>query len=151
MSDTITRLRDARVFKKLGKPLNMPVEERTFSKEYTKHWYALNKAHDKFTIAIKNYSDGPRAGSSGAWRLVARHFHTIKKEMQNCDAFVGRQLRGNPAQHECHVMAWFLTERAMPFMSFWESLFDTLMNSDETISFNGADVPRWFDEALEGE
>jgi hypothetical protein len=39
--NTITRLQDARVFKKLGKPLNMPVEDRTFSDEYSGRWFAL--------------------------------------------------------------------------------------------------------------
>jgi hypothetical protein len=46
MTDTpITRLDDARVFKRLGWPTNMPVEDRTFSEEYNKRWSALTDAH----------------------------------------------------------------------------------------------------------
>jgi hypothetical protein len=158
----ITKLEHARVFKKAGLPLDMQVEERMFSKEYTKHWFALMKAHHKFRIALNEAVAGPRAGSR-THRLVGRRFVSLTKQMQICDAFVGKLLGGEQLskrkdgtaseqdQHEGQLMAQFLTERAVPFARFWQDTFerhdDAVRNNtsvDMFIPFS--DIPPWTDE-----
>src|ERR1700730_14269837 len=141
----------------MGKPLDMPVEDRSFSEEYSQHWVALMNAHDRFMITVSEYSGGPRAGSVGKWKLVKRRFAGLCNEMQNCDAFVGRRFGGEQLskvrdgtasqqeQQECHVMAFFLTERAMPFAAFWESAIDAV-DDGTPLTIKPGDIPRWTDE-----
>jgi hypothetical protein len=50
---TITSLEDARALKRLGVPLNTPIEHREFSPAYTDHWVDLMVAQAKFVEAIK--------------------------------------------------------------------------------------------------
>ena len=72
MTSSITRLEHARTLKRMHLPLNMPVEERTFSPGYSKHWADLMNAHGAFMIAVGKYSDGARASSTGKWRSEER-------------------------------------------------------------------------------
>jgi hypothetical protein len=37
MTKKITELKDARVLKRMGAPLNTPIEDREFSRDYTEH------------------------------------------------------------------------------------------------------------------
>ncbi len=37
----VTKLEHARAFKQMKMPLNTPVEQRTFSANYTRHWVRL--------------------------------------------------------------------------------------------------------------
>jgi hypothetical protein len=92
--------------------------------------------------AKQAYGDGPRAHSRGACRLVARRFDGLQAEMGKCDRFVGKlaSIKTEQDNGEYRVMAWFLTERAMPFSAFWH---DAMTKGG---SFSPADVPRWFDE-----
>jgi hypothetical protein len=154
----ITRLVDARVLRKIGVPLSMPVEERFFSKEYSSRWIDLQNAHDRFMSAVQEHDDGPRAGSLGKWRLVERRFADLHKEMQKCDASIGKLLGGEGLskvhldtaseqdQHEGQSFAWFLTERAMPFVEFWQRTFDAAADEGGTVTIEPGDIPPWVDE-----
>jgi hypothetical protein len=129
----------------MGVPLNAPVEDRTFSDEYGKHWVKLTGAYNKFMDAFL-------AGKS---HLAKRRLNGIRKEMQNCDAFLIKLCGGNVVtpvykseqdKDEAGLLAWFLTERSMPFVKFWEETFDALIKSGEARTFHDADIPRWFDD-----
>jgi hypothetical protein len=64
MTDNITKLEHTRVLKQIGWPLDTPVEERAFSLDYSRHWFALMDASDKFMAAVGEYAgSSPRAGS----------------------------------------------------------------------------------------
>jgi len=140
VKNNITKLRDARVFKRKGWPLNLPVKEVTFSTEYSVRWFALHKAHDRFMRALaKN-------------QLRADKLRTISAEMQKCDAFIGK-LTGVPPgeepnfkterdKYECLLMSYFIAERAMPFVNFWRDVL-----ASDAGGVNSMDVPKWYDDA----
>ena len=88
-----TRLDDARALKRMNIPLNTPVEHRTFSKAYSKHWFALMNAHTEFMLAMREYCDDadPRPGK---WKLVRRRFVALDKAVVRCFDFVA-ELGGN--------------------------------------------------------
>jgi hypothetical protein len=153
----VTQLDDARVLKKLGAPLTMAIERREFSQEYSERWFALMNAHTRFMIAVREYSDGPRAGSPGKWRLVRRRLVAVRKEMFNCDAFVGRLMSGivtpgtepvfesEQEQREYFVLSHFITERAMPFLAYWEDSIDTV-SAGTGLMIRPGDIPAWLDD-----
>jgi hypothetical protein len=154
MTNTPTNLDDARELKSVGLPVNLPLEHREFSAEYSEHWLALLKAKTDFVIAVRRYSDGgPRAATARQWKLLKRRFASLTKAMQDCDAFVSK-LGGNTnppvykSEHdrgECLVMAYFLTERAMPFAEFWQSAFDAV-DAGTPLTIRPGDIPKWIDE-----
>jgi hypothetical protein len=149
----ITRSEEARMFKKQGLPLNTPVEDgRTFSAEYDKHWVRLTRAYFDFMSAVEDY--GRSDGSPVKWRQLTRRLDAIRKEMQNCEAFAGKLCGGNvatpifkseQAEAEFQVLVFFITERAMPFVEFWEDTIDAVADGKARV-IHGDDIPRWFDE-----
>jgi hypothetical protein len=156
MIKPITRLEDARVLRKIGAPLNMPIEERTFSPDYSNHWTDLTNAYAKFMIAVHEYSDGPRAGSPGKWRSVRRRLVALRKEMLNCDAFIGKLggivtpgtkpvFKSEQDAAECQVLLLFLTGRAMPFVEYWEGAIDAV-DAGTALTIKPGDIPLWFDK-----
>jgi hypothetical protein len=56
----VTKLEHARAFKQMQMPLNTPVEQRTFSAEYTRHWFHLMAVHYEFMQAVNEYTTGTR-------------------------------------------------------------------------------------------
>jgi len=65
----VTKLEHARELKQVKMPLNMQVEERTFSLDYTKHWEGLMNSHGDFMRAVYQYTTGTHAGlpANGSW------------------------------------------------------------------------------------
>jgi hypothetical protein len=138
-------------------PVNMPVERSFFSEEYSSRWVDLNNAHARFMNAVAEFVDGPRAGSLGKWRLLDRRFVNLRKEMLMCDAFVGKLLGGESMskvrlataseqdQQEGQLLAYFLTDRAMPFVEFWLRTFGA-MAEEGVVAIDPGDIPRWSDE-----
>ena len=113
----ITRLEDARKLKQMGLPVDTPVENRTFSLDYSNHWVALMNAHGEFLSAVLEYIDGARAGSPGKWRLVGRRLKALDETARRCVEFVGR-LGGNALppvfkteqdEHEHALLGYFLS------------------------------------------
>jgi hypothetical protein len=147
MTHKVTDIDDARILKKMNAPLNLPIERRTFSEAYTKHWMALLDAHSKFMSAVGEYADGPRAGSLGKWRLMKRRLARIYYEMQDCYAFVGEPNDGESEQdaHESALLSLFLTDRAMPFVGYWQAVIEAV-EAGGTLTFNPGDIPLWTDD-----
>ena len=82
----ITRLADARQLQRLQLPLKTPVEDRTFSRDYSQHWVGLMNAHGEFLSAVLE--------SPGKWRLIRRRLEALEEAARQCGKFVGR-LGGN--------------------------------------------------------
>ena len=152
----ITRLEDARALKELNAPLNTPVEDRTFSEDYSRHWLALMDAQTEFMLAMHEYSHGARAQSPGKWKLVRRKLAALDKAAARCvDFLVG--LSGNVPdgaklvfkteqdQHEYALLGWFLAERAVPFIGYWREAIDAV-EAGSTLTIAPGDIPRWTDE-----
>jgi hypothetical protein len=149
----ITDLDDARFLKRAGLPLDLPLTHREFSREYSEHWLGLMNAHSRFTIAVLEYSEGARSGSSGKWKLVKRRFGDVRKAMRDCDAFVSK-LSGNVMppvfeseqdEHECSLLSYFLADRAMPFVEYWQSAI-AAVDGGTSLTIEPRDMPKWIDE-----
>lgn len=87
---SITQLEHARALKRMNVPLNTPVEERTFSLEYSDHWFRLMDAHDGFAQAVSEYVAGARAGSPGKWKLMRRRLTALDEAARKCVALLGK-------------------------------------------------------------
>jgi hypothetical protein len=152
MASKPTNLNDARDLKRAGFPLTLPLEHRTFSEEYSKHWFHLMATYGKFMVAVHGYSGGPRAGAAGQWKLVKRRFASLNHAMRDGDRFIGT-LSGNETppifksdqdMHECHLLAYFLADRATPFASFWQDAIDAV-DAGSSLKIMPGDAPKWFD------
>jgi hypothetical protein len=154
----ITRLEHARILKQLNIPLNTPAEDRTFSQKYTEHWVALMNAHTEFMLAMCECFDGAQAQSPGKWRVVRRRLVALGRAAGRCVDFVA-VLGGNVPvgvepvfaseqdEQEYLLLAWFIAERAIPFIRFWEDAIDEVA-AGGSLTIAPGDVPRWTDETL---
>jgi|SRR6476660_3554647 hypothetical protein len=140
----ITRLADARQLQRLQLPLKTPVEDRTFSRDYSQHWVGLMNAHGEFLSAVLE--------SPGKWRLIRRRLEALEEAARQCGKFVGR-LGGNmvppvfkteQAQHEHTLLMFFLTERAGPFIEYWRGAVDAVEAGAE-LMVRPSDIPPWCD------
>jgi hypothetical protein len=114
---SITDLSAFRELKKMGAPLNTPVEHRKFSRAYSECWFALNNARIKFLAAMSEYAaDGSRTGSAGKWKLVRRRLGEIRKAILRGEALVDEE-RSDPLEND--ALANFLITRANPFFNYW--------------------------------
>jgi hypothetical protein len=149
----VTSLNDARELKAAGLPVNIPLEHRTFGLEYSEHWFSLLRAKTNFAIAVRIYSDGPRAGSAGQWKSVKRRFGGIIKAVNDCGAFVVKlggdtdppTYRSDHDRGECLAMASFLAERALPFAEFWKCAIDAV-DDGTPLTIRPGDIPKWIDD-----
>jgi hypothetical protein len=75
--------------------------------------------------------------------------------MRNCDAFVGKLsgtkkpgdvpvFKSEQDGHECLLLSRFLTERAIPFVEFWEGAIDAV-DAGATLTIEPGDIPLWMD------
>ena len=139
MSANVTDLQDAKFFKRRGLPLNTSIEHFEFSPGYTKRWLALNKAEAAFVTAFKECKPGI---SVGQWKQVKRRLKDLKKAMDRCHAFIIGRAKN---KDEANIMAWFLVNRAMPFVEYWQEAIATI-DRRGTFKLNPADVPPWVDD-----
>lgn len=146
----VTKLEHARAFKQMNMPLNTPVEERTFSAEYTRHWLRLMDAHGDFVQAVNDYTTGARAGSPGKWKLMRRRLAALDQAFRQCVAFLGK-LGGDVAppvfkteqdEHEYAGLGYFLTEHAAPFLTFWGDAMDAV-DAGASLTIKPGDIPPW--------
>jgi hypothetical protein len=116
----ITNIENAKALKRMGLPLNTPVvEERTFSADYSRRWFALMKAHDDFCGALGNYVEAP---SFPMWKRLRKSLNGIAREVKRADIAVGKLKDPN----EQVILALFLRERAVPFGEYWTDALDAV-------------------------
>lgn len=114
----ITKLEHARAFKQMKMQLNTPVEQRTFSAEYSRRWFRLMAAHDEFLQADVT---GTRAGSPGKWKLIRCKLLALDQAFSQCVALLGKlgggvlppEFKTEQDAHEHAFLGYFLTERAV--------------------------------------
>jgi hypothetical protein len=144
---TITNLNDARELKSVGLPPNLPLVRKEFSREYSEHWIDLMNAHAKFMIAVREFSDGARIGSPGKWRLVKRRLDSLHKAMERCDNFIGKlssNIKSEQDRHECALLSFFIADRALPFVEFWDEAIE-VVDAGTPLTIKPGDVPIWND------
>jgi hypothetical protein len=123
--DNITNIQDAKVFKRMGVPLNTPITEvHTFSKAYSKQWFGLMKAHDSFCDALANYIE---AQSLPTWKRVRKSFNGIVRETKRAGLAGGKFEDPN----EQRLLDAFLIQRAAPFIEYWLDALDAVEDGAE--------------------
>ena len=140
----VTRLEHARHLKQAGLPLNTPVEDRTFSAAYSKHWLPLMDAHAAFMRAIGEFSD---TQAPGKLTLAKRRLAALDAATARCVDFMSELDTSDAEQdmHEAALLQFFITERALPFLEFWENAV-AAVDAGTALTINLADIPRWTDE-----
>jgi hypothetical protein len=133
----------------MGVPLNFPVEDRTFSKEYETHWKKQLKAQYNFMKAIYDFIDGKEEAALSLRQqlLLLRKFKVLRREVRRCDAFITKRIDGDPADQktqQVQVMDCFIRERAIPFINYWEDAFQAAERGGMTIKPD--DIPKWTDD-----
>jgi len=131
-------------------PLTTPVEERTFSAEYTRHWVRLMDAHGGFLQAVNDYTTGARAGSLGKWKLMRRKLVALGQAFRQCVAFLGKLggdvlppvFKTEQDEQEHAMLGHFLTERAAPFIKFWGDAIDAV-DAGASLAIKPGDIPPW--------
>ncbi|MEY9594427.1 hypothetical protein ABIA06_006718 [Bradyrhizobium yuanmingense] len=149
----IANIADARILKARGLPLDLPIEEATFSLEYSRHWFRLMEAHSTFMNAINEYAAGPRAGSPGKWKLAKRRLAGLDGAMGECLCFASKLGGGSDPpvfeseqdRHEHDLLLFFLLKRAAPFVQFWSRAIEAADAGAELL-IRPSDVPLWFDK-----
>jgi hypothetical protein len=144
----ITKLDDARDLKRAGLPVGLPIVRKEFTREYSEHWIPLMNAHAHFMIAMRKYSEEPKPTIS-KWRKVKRALGLISKQMDKCDAFVGKRVGNIEASEqgriECQLMAGFLVDHALPFVDYWRGVIDAV-DAGTGLVIRPGDIPKWTDE-----
>jgi hypothetical protein len=151
MTSKPTKLDDARELKRAGLPLNTPLEHRTFSQEYSEHWFRLLITLREFMVAAGKFCDGPR-GNAGRWNSLKRRFGGFRNALRDCDESIGK-LSGNvtpPAfkseqdEQECRILSDFLLNRATPYVTFWQNVTETV-DGGVSQRIEPGDIPKWLD------
>jgi hypothetical protein len=148
----ITNIEDARALKAVNLPLNLQVEHRTFSREYTRHWVRLMNAHGAFERAIEDYTAGPRAGSLGKWKLLRRRLDALESIGVDCLAFLNKLggdvepqvFKSDQDRHEHDLLCFFLSERAVPFIQYWNEELD-IVEAGCKLRIKQGDIPPWIE------
>lgn len=149
-AEMVTKLEHARALKQMKMPLETPVEERTFSAEYTGHWVHLMDAYDEFMRAVNEYTTGTRAGSPGKWKLIRRRLVALDQAFRQCVAFLGKLggdvlppvFQTEQDEQEHAMLGHFLTERAEPFIQFWRDAIDGV-DAGASLEIKPGDIPTW--------
>jgi hypothetical protein len=116
MSD-ITSIQDARFLKRVGLPLNTPVEHRTFSAGYCHRWFKMLGANQRFVRALIKY--GESDGDEGAWRKVKRAFEKLVSAVSH---FIEYGELTDDAEHA--IIQAFVQQRFLPMSKRWNALVD---------------------------
>ena len=134
--DEIINIHDAKAFKRMGMPLNTPVETRYFSEAYSRQWFGLDKVRDAFMFALYDYD-----GETVKWKRIKKRFDGLIKAVNRCNACIGKLEDPN----EQMILHAILEQRAVPFLQYWEDALDAIDNG-ATLTITPADWPRWTEE-----
>jgi hypothetical protein len=141
------QLQDARVMQRMGLPLNTPVETRTFSKDYSKHWLAMMDAHGKFMTAMFVYCSSDQSPSR--WHQVKRKLHMLDQKViraiDTLEQLGEAGLGSEQEQHEYALLRMFVVERALPFLSYWNDAIEAV-EAGGSLTITASDIPRWTEQ-----
>jgi hypothetical protein len=96
---SITDIQDARAMKRMGAPLNTPVEHRKFDRAVSKHFMVLAKAENGFDKAFYEYIDGRGAGTLAKFNLMKRRSESLYKAAIGAQTFA-ENFSKDPAQKQ---------------------------------------------------
>jgi len=134
----ITKLEHARTHQKMGVPLNTPVEEREFSKEYTRHWAKLVNAQRGFMWALGEFVAGPMYRDR-KWRQVCRNLTHLDAVATRCI------VKGRLHEIERALLREITRQRVIPFLEFWASVIDEV-DRGEPVVLDLTGGPPWIED-----
>jgi len=137
----ITDIQDARAMKRMGAPLNTPVEHREFDLAISKHWINLKNAENGFDHALVEYAKGPRAGSVGKFNLMKRRNEALYKVAADAHKFA-EHYEKDPIQQR---IIFELIARALYVVEWWREAFAAAEAGDDGVNIDLRDAPRVFD------
>lgn len=154
--ETIINLDDARIRKRVGLPVNFPLERKPFSEAYSRHWSALMEAHTKFEKTMLRYLLGePRSVSK--WWSARRRFVALEREVDRCVEFWIVELGGNRPLDvapvfkseqdalEYALLNFFISQRICPYLGFWQDAINEA-EAGNVVTFKLSDIPPWTDD-----
>jgi hypothetical protein len=127
----IANLKDARAMRRMGLPLDTPVEHRVFSKEYSHHWFALMDAHYKFMDIMYEFVD---ASTPAMLKRVRRRFDKLVALVKTSPRFEDATERA--------ILATFKQKHALPFLEYWTDALDAIADGTGLTIYPG-DIPTW--------
>ena len=156
-NNTIMRLDDARVLKKLGRPLNTPITHHAFSEAYSRHWFALMDAHTKFENAMFRFLLD-ETQSPSKWWSARRRFIALEREADRCVGFwialggntpldAAPVFKSEQDAREYALLDFFISKRACPFLEFWQNAIEEA-EAGNVPTFKLSDIPPWLDDEL---
>jgi hypothetical protein len=135
---------DARFFKSVGLPLDKPIERKFFSEEYSRHWAGLMVAQIEMEDALSRCSG---ATTPIGWRKFKGRLRALQTEVLSCATFARRlwdDAATDDAREECTIMAHFLMERAVPYVTWWEKWVLAVEQTGEG-GVPVEEIPPWID------
>jgi hypothetical protein len=115
----ITKLEHARHLKRAGLPLTTSLEQRTFSHEYSRRWFAMLNANADSVALLIEYSRGDC--SRQAWRKTER---SLKKFVAAAYRFAAYSKIADEGERA--VIAAFLERRLGPVFDRWQTVCASL-------------------------
>jgi hypothetical protein len=134
MSDLVN-IEDAKVLKRMGLPLNMPVQHRQFAREGTKHYTALWSDLTAFCNAMYDYRDNSTEKNFKGWKRVLGKMRRRAKELlAHADRLEDR--------HEAACLHAFIERKVAPFYDGWCEVFEAL-ESGEPVTIRPINEWEW--------
>lgn len=121
--DKPVSLDNARALKAMGAPLDTKIEERIFSKDYSKHWFAMLKAHDVFCGALHDLATS--GGSRKKWRVTKHRLLDFAKVEKKAWQFA---VSPDGDQTEKALLLGVLMKRVYPFITGWDTKLTEMWN-----------------------
>jgi hypothetical protein len=141
MSDPID-IEDAKAMKRMGLPLNTPIEHRVFQHETSKQFIRLWDDLAAFCLKMFDYNADPSEKSFKAWTRV------LDKMDRHAEAALkyAAGLKGGDHEAEGSLLYAFLSQRVVPFMEGWDEIFEAVESGEEV---EIAPVSQWVWSPLE--
>jgi hypothetical protein len=131
---------DTKALNKMGAALNSPGAHEKFGPALAKCQDRLVCAQLRFLNTVFRYARGKH--SFYKRRQVGRRLDDIREAIRRSDAFADRLGDTNRSD-----LKSFLSERAAPFVEFWQNAIEALDNG-LPLEINPKAIPIWFDEML---
>jgi hypothetical protein len=112
MSKKVTNISDAKALKQLGAPLNMSVEQRTFSLEYSKRWFEMLKRNRRLLVRLIEYQND---ASAKRQRRVVRAAEELIKAIEYFRVTP-------PVGQESQIIESFLQVNVARFTANWAAM-----------------------------
>jgi hypothetical protein len=117
----------AKAMKRMGLPLNTPVERRTLQRETSKQYLRLWDDLTAFCLKMVEYNADPSEKSFKAW---TRAFDTLDRHARATTKYIAK-LKGGDHEVEGFLLGMFIERKVVPFMEGWDEIFAALEDGEQ--------------------